>query len=74
MITETDTVVVANRPTQRVRRAQIDEIQRTIDTLTQALLDVGYDDWTLDKEKTNLRKYCANYCRLIDRESFWQLR
>ena len=29
---------------QVVRRAQIDEIQRTIDTLTQALLDVGYDD------------------------------
>ncbi|MDJ0594150.1 MAG: transposase [Pleurocapsa sp. MO_226.B13] len=29
---------------QVVRRAQIDEIQRNIDTLTQALLDVGYDD------------------------------
>ena len=29
---------------QVVRRSQIDEIQRTIDTLTQALLDVGYDD------------------------------
>lgn len=29
---------------QVVRRSQIDEIQRTIDTLTQGLLDVGYDD------------------------------
>lgn len=29
---------------QVVRRSQIDEIQRTIDTLTQVLLDVGYDD------------------------------
>jgi hypothetical protein len=29
---------------QVVRRAQIDEIQRTIDTLTQNLLDVGYDE------------------------------
>ncbi len=29
---------------QVVRRAQIDEIQRTIDTLTPGLLDVGYDD------------------------------
>ena len=29
---------------QVIRRAQIDEIQRNIDTLTQALLDVGYDD------------------------------
>ena len=29
---------------QVVRRAQIDEIQRTIDTLTSGLLDVGYDD------------------------------
>jgi hypothetical protein len=29
---------------QVVRRAQIDERQRNIDTLTQALLDVGYDD------------------------------
>ncbi len=28
---------------QVVRRAQIDEIQRTIDTLVQNLLDVGYD-------------------------------
>jgi hypothetical protein len=29
---------------QVVRKSQLDEIQRTIDTLTQALLDVGYDD------------------------------
>lgn len=29
---------------QVVRRAQIDEIQRTIDTLVQNLLDVGYDE------------------------------
>lgn len=29
---------------QVVRRAQIDEIQRNIDTLTQGLLDVSYDD------------------------------
>jgi len=29
---------------QVVRRAQINEIQRNIDILTQALLDVGYDD------------------------------
>jgi hypothetical protein len=29
---------------QGVRRSQIDEIQRTIDTLTQDLLDVGYDE------------------------------
>ncbi len=27
-----------------LRRAQIDEIQRTIDTLVQNLLDVGYDE------------------------------
>ena len=29
---------------QVVRRAQIDEIQRTIDNLVQNLLDVGYDE------------------------------
>lgn len=29
---------------QVIRRAQIDEIQRNIDTLTQTLLNVGYDD------------------------------
>ena len=29
---------------QVVRRGQIDEIQRTIDTLVQNLLDVSYDE------------------------------
>ena len=34
---------------QGVRRAQIDEIQRTIDTLVQNLLDVGYDEQPTQK-------------------------
>ena len=36
---------------QVVRRSQIDEIQRTIDTLSQNLLDVGFDEQP--KQKSN---------------------
>jgi hypothetical protein len=34
---------------QMARRSQIDEIQRTIDTLEQNLLDVGFDDQQKEK-------------------------
>ena len=38
---------------QVVRRSQIDEIQRTIDTLSQNLLDIGFDEQPKQKSNTN---------------------